>query len=148
MINDFAGVLAVFLSLSIPIVAIISGIVMGIKKKNRETELRKFIIENNVDAERVKLLVEEPEKKSNKFVMLRWGCILTFGGLATLVYYFIRLNVDPSDMLFWFFLALGMGIGMLVSFLIEMRMTKKEKESEEEIIENGKLLKPIRGDRA
>ena len=72
MINDFAGVLAVFLSLSIPIVAIISGIVMGIKKKNRETELRKFIIENNVDAERVKLLVEEPEKKSNKFVMLRW----------------------------------------------------------------------------
>ena len=54
MINDFAGVLAVFLSLSIPIVAIISGIVMGIKKKNRETELRKFIIENNVDAERVK----------------------------------------------------------------------------------------------
>ena len=148
MINDLAGVLAVFLSLSIPIVAIISGIVMGIKKKNRETELRKFIIENNVDAERVKLLVEEPEKKSNKFVMLRWGCILTFGGLATLVYYFIRLNVDPSDMLFWFFLALGMGIGMLVSFLIEMRMTKKEKESEEEIIENGKLLKPIRGDRA
>lgn len=148
MINDLAGVLAVFLSLGIPIVAIISGIVMGIKKKNRETELRKFIIENNVDAERVKLLVEEPEKKSNKFVMLRWGCILTFGGLATLVYYFIRLNVDPSDMLFWFFLALGMGIGMLVSFLIEMRMTKKEKESEEEIIENGKLLKPIRGDRA
>ncbi|MBQ7440285.1 MAG: hypothetical protein IJV52_01980 [Prevotella sp.] len=148
MINDLAGVLAVFLSLGIPIVAIISGIVMGIKKKNRETELRKFIIENNVDAERVKLLVEEPEKKSNKFVMLRWGCILTFGGLATLVYYFIRLNVDPSDMLFWFFLALGMGIGMLVSFLIEMRMTKKEKESEEEIIENGKLLKPIRGDSA
>ncbi|MBQ9222316.1 MAG: hypothetical protein IJ166_01095 [Prevotella sp.] len=148
MINDLAGVLAVFLSLGIPIVAIISGIVMGIKKKNRETELRKFIIENNVDAERVKLLVEEPERKSNKFVMLRWGCILTFGGLATLVYYFIRLNVDPSDMLFWFFLALGMGIGMLVSFLIEMRMTKKEKESEEEIIENGKLLKPIRGDRA
>ena len=130
MINDLAGVLAVFLSLGIPIVAIISGIVMGIKKKNRETELRKFIIENNVDAERVKLLVEEPEKKSNKFVMLRWGCILTFGGLATLVYYFIRLNVDPSDMLFWFFLALGMGIGMLVSFLIEMRMTKKEHQSE------------------
>ena len=62
--------------------------------------------------------------------MLRWGCILTFGGLATLVYYFIRLNVDPSDMLFWFFLALGMGIGMLVSFLIEMRMTKKEQQSE------------------
>ena len=137
MINDFAGVLAVFLSLSIPIVAIISGIVMGIKKKNRETELRKFIIENNVDAERVKLLVEEPEKKSNKFVMLRWGCILTFGGLATLVYYFIQLNVDPSDMLFWFFLALGMGIGMLVSFLIEMRINKKERNTDTDESKDG-----------
>lgn len=137
MIKDFAGVLAIFLSLSIPIVAIISGIVMGIKKKNRETELRKFIIENNVDAERVKLLVEEPEKKNNKFVMLRWGCILTFGGLATLVYYFIRLNVDPSDMLFWFFLALGMGIGMLVSFLIEMRINKKERNTDTDESKDG-----------
>ena len=125
---EFEGVLAIFLSLSIPIVAIVGGVIATISRKKRETELRKIMVENNVDAERIKLLVEEPDKKINKFVMLRWGCILAFGGLATIVYYFVNSNADPSDMLFWFFLAIGMGIGMLVSFMIEMRITKKEKE--------------------
>ena len=129
---DIESILAIVLSLSIPIVAIIGGIVSGIKKKNREIELRKMIIENNVDAERIKMLVEEHEKKGeNKFVMLRWGCILSCAGLTIFICLLMFGQINTNSILFWFLVAFGMGIGMLISFLIEMHMTKKEGDADE-----------------
>ena len=125
---------AVILSLGIPVVAIICGTILSIRRKNRETELRKAIIENNTDPESIKLLVKEPEKKSSTFTMLRWGCILLGAGLGALIPYLNGIT-DTGSLRFWLPIIAGMGCGMLIAFVIEYKLTKKnqqQKEAEQE----------------
>ena len=114
---------AVILSLGIPVVAIICGTILSIRRKNRETELRKAIIENNTDPESIKLLVKEPEKKSSTFTMLRWGCILLGAGLGALIPYLNGIT-DTGSLRFWLPIIAGMGCGMLIAFVIEYKLTK------------------------
>ncbi len=123
---------AVILSLGLPIAGIICWSIVSIRTKNRETELRKAIIENHVDAESIKLLIEEKEKTSNKFTMLRWGCILLGGGIGAFFSKVIFGGVDISDFVFWLPIISGMGLGMLVAFVIEWKLSKKEDEKMEE----------------
>lgn len=129
--EDLAGVLAVFMSLAIPIVVIIFGCMAAMNKKNREVELRKVLIENNVDMERAKLLIAEQEKKDNKFAYLRGGLMMLGLGLGTLVDYI--LGVYRSNIYFWLIIAVGVGIGMLVSFFVEMKLSKKEKPGDTQL---------------
>ena len=121
---------AVVLSLGIPVVAIICGTIMSIRRKNRETELRKAIIENNTDPESIKLLVKEPEKKSSTFTMLRWGCILLGAGLGALIPYLNGIT-DTGSLRFWLPIIAGMGCGMLIAFVIEYKLTKKNQQQKE-----------------
>ena len=123
-----SGVLAVTLSLLIPIVAIICGVIASINKKKRETELRKALIENHTDPESIKLLVEEQEEKTNKFIMLRWGCILLGAGLGAAISGWA--GTDAKDLYFWLPIVAGMGLGMLISFIVETKMTKAEENQE------------------
>ena len=123
-----SGVLAVSLSLLIPIVAIICGVIASINKKKRETELRKALIENHTDPESIKLLVEEQEEKPNKFIMLRWGCILLGAGLGAAISGWA--GTDAKDLYFWLPIVAGMGLGMLISFIVETKMTKAEENQE------------------
>ena len=121
---------AVILSLGIPVVAIICGTILSIRRKNRETELRKAIIENNTDPESIKLLVKEPEKKSSTFTMLRWGCILLGAGLGALIPYLNGIT-DNGSLRFWLPIIAGMGCGMLIAFVIEYKLTKKNQQQKE-----------------
>lgn len=125
-LKDLAGVLAIVLSLSIPIAAVVGSCIVSIKNKLHETELRKAIIENHVDAESIKLLIEEKQPKSNRFTMLRWGCILVGGGLGACLRMMLPWLESFSPVTFGVFIAFGMGIGMLAAFIIENRMQKKE----------------------
>lgn len=125
---DLSGVLAVTLSLLIPIVGIICGVIASINKKKRETELRKALIENHTDPESIKLLVEEQEEKTNKFIMLRWGCILLGAGLGAAISGWA--GTDAKDLYFWLPIIAGMGLGMLISFIVETKMTKNEKNQD------------------
>ncbi|MBR2193638.1 MAG: hypothetical protein IJ910_10090 [Bacteroidaceae bacterium] len=127
-LKDLAGVLAVTLSLLIPIVAIICGVITSINKKKNETELRKALIENHTDPESIKLLVEEQQEKSNKFIMLRWGCVLLGAGLGAAISGWA--GTDPDNLYFWLPIVAGMGLGMLISFIIETKMTKDEKNQD------------------
>ena len=99
---EFEGLVAIILCLGIPIVAIIGGIILSIRKNQNETELRRLIIENQTDLETAKALIAEPDKKANKFGTLRGACLLAF----------------------------GVGLGLLVSFLVEMKLQKKMKNEE------------------
>ena len=120
--------IAVLLSLSIPIVAIIMEGFKSINKKKQEAELRKAIIESNVDPESIKLLVEEPDKKkkNDPYSTLRSALICMGICLGALANYL--LHISSSNMFFWCIIACGVGIGMLISFVIEYQLSKKNKE--------------------
>jgi F0F1-type ATP synthase assembly protein I len=126
---DLIGLIAVTLSLSIPIVAIVMVFITSIKKKNRDTQLRLALIEKGTDPETTKLLIEEQEEKHNKYSSLRWACVLMGMGLGALVD--ALLGLPPKhDIYFWLVIAAGMGFGLLISFIIEYKLTKKEQQEQ------------------
>ena len=129
MSPELIPISAIVLSLSIPIVAIICGVIMSIRKKQSETELRKLLIEHNTDLETAKALIEEQEKKSNKYVALRWACILI--GLGIGAFADFLLGIVPHDgVYFWIIIAFGIGLGLLVSFFVELKLQKNEAREE------------------
>ena len=113
---------AVVLSMLIPIVAIVSGSIFAIRKKQSETELRRLLVERNTDLETVKALIEEKEKPNNKYSSLRAACVLIGIGLGALADYL--LNIQGTY--FWLVIAFGIGIGLLVSFFTELKLQKRE----------------------
>ena len=126
---ELEGVLAIVLSLAIPIVAIIFGSIMAIRKKQSETELRRLLIEHNTDIETAKALIEEKEKKSNKYSSLRWACFLI--GLGIGAFADFLLGIVPHDgIYFWIIIAFGIGLGLLVSFFVELKLQKNEAREE------------------
>ena len=127
---ELEGLFAIVLSLSIPIVAIVMSFITSIKKKNRDTELRLALIEKGADPETAKLLIEEQEEKHNKYSSLRGACILIGAGLGALCNGLC--GVDTEDIYFWLIIAAGMGIGLLISFIVEYKLTKKEQQKKSE----------------
>ena len=125
-LKDLEGVLAITLSLGIPIVAIIAVIISSIKKNNNEREIRRLIIENHTDLETAKQLIEEPKKNqgSNPYPALRWGCVLIGLGLGALLCYILKLE-PKHDIYFWILIAFGCGLGLLCSFLIEYKLQQR-----------------------
>ena len=126
---ELEGIFAIVLSLAIPIVAIIFGSIIAIRKKQSETELRKLLIENNTDLETAKALIEEKEKKSNKYSSLRWACILIGLGIGAFADFLLGLN-SVDGIYFWIIIAFGIGLGLLVSFFVELKLQKNETKEE------------------
>jgi F0F1-type ATP synthase assembly protein I len=122
---ELEGIFAIVLSLTIPIVAIIFGSIIAIRKKQSETELRKLLIENNTDLETAKALIEEKEKKSNKYSSLRWACILIGLGIGAFADFLLGLE-SKHNIYFWLVIAFGIGLGLLVSFFVELKLQDKE----------------------
>ena len=122
---ELEGVLAIVLSLTIPIVAIIFGSIIAIRKKQSETELRRLLIEHNTDLETAKALIDEKEKKSNKYSSLRWACILIGLGIGAFADFLLGLN-SVDGIYFWIIIAFGIGLGLLVSFFVELKLQKNE----------------------
>lgn len=127
---QFEGIVAIIFSLSIPIVAILMVFITEIKKKRRETELRLAIVQAGTDADTAKVLIEQQQKKHDKYSGLRWGCILVGMGLGALCDALIGIS-PKHDIYFWLIIAAGMGIGLLTSFVIEYKLSKKEQQPDE-----------------
>ena len=130
---QFEGLVAIILSLGIPIVAIVSGVVSSVKKKKLETELRRVIVENHTDLDVARALIEEQEKKPSKFGSLRGACVLIGLGIGALVNYLLNVSmVGPGGIYFWVVLAFGVGLGLLASFIVEQKLKKQEPTPEEQ----------------
>ena len=128
---DLEPLMAIILSLGIPIVAIIGGFISSIRKNQNETELRRLIIENQTDLETAKALIAEPDKKSSKFGTLRGACVLLGLGFGALVNYLLNIPMNGVNGIYaWIVIAFGVGLGLLVSFLVEMKLQKKMKNEE------------------
>ncbi len=128
--SDLIPIFGVVLSLSIPIVAIVMVFITSIKKKNRDTELRLALVQQGTDAETAKLLIEEQAEKHNKYSSLRWACVLIGAGLGALCNGLC--GVDTEDVYFWIAIGAGMGFGLLISFIVEYKLTKKEQQEQSE----------------
>lgn len=124
----------VILSLAIPIVAIIMVFVTAMHKKKQDKEVRQLIIENHTDPETAKLLIDEPKKQPRKMGpvnldTLRAACVLLGIGLGACID--LLAGVETKSIYFWLIIACGIGIGLLCSFLVEMRLYKKYGKKEE-----------------
>lgn len=126
---DVAGLIGVTLLVSIPIIAIICETKVRLRKKSEDMELRKIIIENKVDSESIRLLINE-QGRSNKFVMLRWGGILLGAGLGAIVSAII--GIRPSQIYFWIPIVIGIGCCMLAAFVAEYKLSGKMKSEKKD----------------
>ena len=124
---------AVILTLGIPIVVIIMVYLNKMKKERLQKEIRQLIIENHTDPETAKLLIDEPKKAKEQrrlgpvnLETLRGACILLGLGLGALVNWALEpFGFGAKNVNFWIILAFGIGIGLLCSFLVEMYLFKK-----------------------
>ena len=128
------GIFAIVLSMAIPILGIIFGSIMYIRKKQSDTELRRMIIENHTDLETAKALMAEQEKKPSKYTSLRWACVLIGMGLGAFADILLGFSFqsDATRIYFLLVIAFGIGLGLLVSFFIEQKMQKKELEQRQD----------------
>lgn len=127
---ELESILAIFLSLSIPIVAILMVFISSMKKKKHDTELRLALIQAGTDADTTKILIEEQEKKDSKFGPLRTGCFFVGAGLGAMCN--ALCGVSANDIYFWMTIAGGVGVGLLIAFVIEYKLSKKEQKEQEE----------------
>ena len=125
--------MAVILSLGIPIVVVIMVFLKKMKKDQQQKEIRQLIIENKTDPETAKLLIDEPKKAPKPGTIdvgnLRFACMLLGVGLGAGIDWLA--DVSTKSIYFWLIVAFGVGIGMLCSFLVELRLAKKQKPTED-----------------
>lgn len=132
--DNFVGIVAIICIFGLPIIAVVMAFWSSMHKKTKDKEIRQLIIENHTDAETAKLLIDEPKKQPRKMgtidlSTLRTACILLGVGLGTLINWLA--DVFCTNIYFWLIIAFGVGIGMLCSFLVELRLAKKQHPTED-----------------
>lgn len=133
LFDNLTGLVAVVCSLGIPIIVILMVYIRKMKRDRQLKEIRQLIIENKTDPETAKLLIDEPKPIKEPRQMgpvnletLRAACILLGLGLGTFINWIIEgVGFNLSSIYFWLILAFGIGVGMLASFLVEMKLYKK-----------------------
>lgn len=125
------GAIGSALGITCGIVAVICSTVTKIRKNKEESRIRQSIIDNHIDPDTAKLLVRNEDKKplKNIFITLRWGLILLFGGIG----YFLGISIT-SDSFAWVLSGIGVGIALLISFLVEYKLTRKQFKKSEDTI--------------
>ncbi len=133
MSESWIALAATILTLLIPIIAIILTSWVMVRKKQHDTELRRMIIENHTDVETAKALLAETEEKkdTNNYPSLRAGFVLIGLGMGALANHWLHIH----GIYFWLVLAFGIGVGLLISFFVEMKIQErlpKEDEKKEQ----------------
>ena len=133
ILGEMIPLVAVILSLGLPIVVVVMVLIAKMNKEKQQKELRQLIIENKTDPETAKLLIDEPKKAKKPGTVdlgtLRTACMLLGVGLGALINWLA--NIATKNIYFWLIIAFGVGIGMLCSFLVEMHLAKKQHPTED-----------------
>lgn len=128
ILGEMIPLVAVILSLGLPIVVVVMVLIAKMNKEKQQKELRQLIIENHTDAETAKLLIDEPKKQPRQMgpfnlENLRAACILLGLGFGALIDWISC--IETKSIFFWLIIASGIGVGLLCSFFIEMYLYKK-----------------------
>ena len=133
ILGEMIPLVAVILSLGLPIVVVVMVLIAKMNKEKQQKELRQLIIENKTDPETAKLLIDEPKKAPKPGTIdlgtLRTACMLLGVGLGAGIDWLA--DVSTKSIYFWLIVAFGVGIGMLCSFLVELRLAKKQHPTED-----------------
>ena len=133
ILGEMIPLVAVILSLGLPIVVVVMVLIAKMNKEKQQKELRQLIIENKTDPETAKLLIDEPKKAKKPGTIdlgtLRTSCMLLGVGLGAGIDWLA--NIATKNIYFWLIIAFGVGIGMLCSFLVEMHLAKKQHPTED-----------------
>ena len=131
--DNFLGLVAIIFIFGLPIVVVIMVFLKKRKKDQQQKEIRQLIIENKTDPETAKLLIDEPKKAPKPGTIdvgnLRFACMLLGVGLGAGIDWLA--DVSTKSIYFWLIIAFGVGIGMLCSFLVELRLAKKQHPTED-----------------
>ena len=132
--DNFVGIVAIICIFGLPIIAVVMAFWSSMHKKSKDKEIRQLIIENHTDPETAKLLIDEPKKQPRKMGpfnldTLRAACVLLGIGLGACIDWLA--GTATKSIYFWLIIAFGIGIGLLCSFLVEMRLYKKYGKKEE-----------------
>lgn len=112
---------AEILAISIPIIAIIGGIIMIIYLRKYENEERMAMIEKGIHP------AEVPQKRSNTSGPLRSSLLLIGVGLGFIVGYFIDSSTQMEELSYFSMLFIFGGLGLGLSYIIEEKKLKEEK---------------------
>ena len=129
--ESLVGLVTVVLIFGLPVIGVVMAVVAKMHKNKQQRDLRQLIIENHTDAETAKVLVDEPKKQPRKLGgvntdTLRGACVLLGLGFGALINWLLeQCGQQVSNIYFWLILAFGIGVGLLVSFLVEMKLYKK-----------------------
>ena len=133
ILEEMIPLVAVILSLGLPIVVVVMVLIAKMNKEKQQKELRQLIIENKTDPETAKLLIDEPKKAKKPGTIdlgnLRFACMLLGVGLGAGINWLA--GISTGGIYFWLIVAFGIGIGMLCSFLVELRLAKKQHLTED-----------------
>ena len=133
ILGEMIPLVAVILSLGLPIIVVVMVLIAKMNKEKQQKELRQLIIENKTDPETAKLLIDEPKKAKKPGTIdlgnLRFACMLLGVGLGAGINWLAGINTH--NIYFWLIVAFGIGIGMLCSFLVELRIAKKQYPTED-----------------
>lgn len=133
ILGEMIPLVAVILSLGLPIVVVVMVLIAKMNKEKQQKELRQLIIENKTNPETAKLLIDEPKKAKKPGTIdlgnLRFACMLLGVGLGAGINWLAGINTH--NIYFWLIVAFGIGIGMLCSFLVELRIAKKQYPTED-----------------
>jgi hypothetical protein len=133
ILGEMIPLTAVILSLGLPIVVVVMVFLKKMKKDQQQKEIRQLIIENKTDPETAKLLIDEPKKAPKPGTIdvgnLRFACMLLGVGLGAGIDWLA--DISTKSIYFWLIVAFGVGIGLLCSFLVELRLAKKQHPTED-----------------
>lgn len=119
------GLTSSVLGIACGIVAVIAGSINEAKRNKNSTLIRQAIIENHVDAETAKqLLKQDARRPKSKYNVLFWALALIGLGVGYIFNAVTHLTSEDSFGA-WLIMALFMGIGLFVAFIIKENMESK-----------------------
>lgn len=116
------------------ITPIVLFFVAYVRNKRAEHQLRMRLLENNSNPELAKVLIESKLKKEPKLVMLRIGLPAIFAslfgsGFVYLLNSYADKKFEGAVLLLIFTVVFGIGLGLILSLLIEHKLLKKAGET-------------------
>lgn len=118
------NVLAIVLALAIPIVLIVGIIYAYVSKNHNAYRLRSEVLHSQLDPQTVALLLQKsgkPASEQKNYATLRTALCFIFMGVGALVAH----AFFDSGLMFWLIVGMSIGVGLLISFIIEWRLSNR-----------------------